>query len=146
MPATPAIHATSGSWQIVPGRALRVLVVDDNRDTVITLRALLEHEGYETTGAHDAHAAIVKIAEFDPDVVIADLAMPGKSGWDIARAMREGRTYGNDRPVMIAISGEYTKGADRILTEMSGFNYFLSKPFDPKVLLALLTPLVPQGA
>lgn len=123
-----------------------MLVVDDNRDTVITLRALLEHEGYETRGVHDAHAALAKLAEFDPDVVIADLAMPGKSGWHIAQAVRGGgKTYGADRPLMIAISGEYTQGADRILTEMSGFNYFLAKPFDPKVLLALLAPLLPQG-
>jgi DNA-binding response OmpR family regulator len=138
----PAITTSvSGPWQ-VPGRALRVLVVDDNRDTVITLRALLEHEGYETRGAHDARSALREVAQFDPDVLISDLAMPGESGWAIARSMRTANGAAPPgRPVMIAISGEYTKGSDRILTQMSGFNHFLSKPFDTNVLLALLAPL-----
>ena len=144
MPAN-VTPSTIGTTQPNAARALRVLVVDDDRDMVISLRALLEHEGYETKGAHDAARALLQLTEFDPDVVISDLAMPGRSGWDIARDMRTvGETDAPRRPLMIAISGEYTKGADRVLTQMAGFDYFLSKPFDLNVLLALLAPLRPQ--
>jgi DNA-binding response OmpR family regulator len=119
-----------------PPRAVRVLVVDDNKDIVLTLRLLLEDVGYEVSGAHDGREALVEFAGFDPDAVIADIGLPGASGWEIGRAVR--KMSEGDRPLMIAISGEYTKVSDRILTEITGFNYFLAKPFDPKVLLSLL--------
>src|SRR3954469_6021427 len=127
------------------GRA-RVLVVDDNHDIVLTLKLLLEDEGYEVRGSHDGREALVEFAEFDPDVIIADIGLPGASGWQIARAVR--KMSEGTRPLMIAISGEYTKSADRIFTEINGFNYFLSKPFDPKVLFNLLSQAQPacQGA
>src|SRR5581483_11850739 len=120
-------------------RPLRVLVVDDNKDIALTLRLLLEDEGCEVQTAHDGREALVVYADFDPDALIADIGLPGASGWEVARAIR--KIGEGERPLMIAISGEYIKGADRIMTEMSGFNYFLSKPFDPKVLVALLAPL-----
>ena len=113
--------------------------MDDNKDIVLTLSLLLEDEGCEVRTAYDGREALVVYAEFDPDAVIADIGLPGASGWEVARAIR--KIAEGERPVMIAISGEYIKGADRIMTEMSGFNYFLSKPFAPKVLVALLAPL-----
>ena len=79
---------------------------------------------------------MVAIADFDPDVVVADIQMPGLSGWQLARAVRRVAGYG--RPLLIAISGHYKAGADRVLTNMSGFNHFLPKPFDMKDLLALI--------
>src|SRR5436309_14650398 len=117
-------------------RRLRVLVVDDNQDIVLTLRLLLEDAGYEVRGSYDGRQALLDFAEFDPDAVIADIGLPGASGWEMGRAMR--RISDGDRPLMIAISGEFTRASDRVLTDMSGFNYFLAKPFDPGVLLALL--------
>ena len=46
--------------------------------------------------------------------------------------------FGPTRPTLIAVSGEYTKGADRVLMELSGFHHFLTKPCVPKILLAIL--------
>ena len=116
-------------------RALRVLVADDERDTVTTLAALLREEGYEVRSAQNGREAIAVVAEFDPDVAILDIAMPGMTGWDVARAVRKGD---EDRPLLIAISGQYVKGADKALAQMTGFNYYLVKPCDPNVLLTLL--------
>lgn len=121
----------------IPSHArLRVLVVDDNDDTVITLMLLLEDEGHEVRGVHDGKQALVEFAEFEPDVVIVDIGLPKANGWEVARAVR--KISGGAGPLMIAISGQYTKSADRVLSEMSGFNYFLSKPFDPNALMALV--------
>ena len=64
--------------------------------------------------------------------------MPGRSGWQIAKAVRKLGPYGEQRPLLIAISGRYTKGSDRILGEISGFNYQLAKPFDPSEPISLL--------
>jgi DNA-binding response OmpR family regulator len=131
---TAASAASTGE----PTRALRVLVVDDERDIVLTLLALLRDEGYEAKGVYSAADALVALAEFDPDALIVDIALPGRSGWEIARAVRKLGPYGEQRPLLIAISGRYTKGSDRILGEISGFNYQLAKPFDPTELIALL--------
>ncbi|HUQ74177.1 MAG TPA: response regulator [Burkholderiales bacterium] len=120
-------------------RVARIMVVDDEPDTVITLLELLRGEGYEAEGFGSGKAALERMAAFDPDVVISDIAMPVVSGWDVAKAVRA--SMGDRRPVLIAISGQYTKGADKALAQVKGFNYYLAKPCDPKRLLSLLGPL-----
>ena len=115
------------------------MVVDDEPDTVITLLELLRAEGYEVEGFGSGKAALARLAAFDPDVVISDIAMPHLSGWDVAKAVRE--KMGTRRPVLIAISGQYTKGGDKVLAQIKGFNYYLVKPCHPAALLALVRPL-----
>ena len=107
----------------------RVLVVDDNQDMVDSLLVLLEADGYDAKGVYSARTIIADVQKFDPDVMIMDIAMPGKSRWNAARGKR---------PMLIAVSGEYTKGADRLRAELSGFDYYLIKPCDPMVLLKLV--------
>jgi CheY-like chemotaxis protein len=127
-------------------RVIRVLIADDERDTVLTLAALLRDEGYDTKGAYSGQDALVAIGAYDPHVIIADIAMPQRNGWDIAREVRSIRSgKRRDRPLLIGISGIYNKGADRVLANMAGFNHFLSKPFDPNALLRLLPPLRPRS-
>ena len=125
-------------------RVIRILVADDNRDTVLTLMALLRDEGYDTKGAYTGHDALVAIADYEPHVIITDIDMPQRSGWDLARAVRRTQSSDRpDRPLLIAISGVFNKGADRVLGQLAGFNHFLSKPFDPNALLRLLPPVKP---
>jgi DNA-binding response OmpR family regulator len=136
---TPGIQFSAGSDERsrVP-RALRVLVADDERDTVETLAAILRDEGYELRLAYDGPGAVKGIQDFDPDVAILDIAMPGMTGWDVARAVRKNNGH---RPLLIAISGEYTKGADKALAQIAGFKHYLLKPCDPNALLALIAPI-----
>jgi len=117
-------------------RALRVLVADDEPDTVLTLIELLREEGHEAHGVRDGTEVMPAIREFDPDVVLLDIAMPGMSGWDVARKIRQ--VCGQERPLLIAISGVYKQSADQILGKLAGFNYYLAKPYDPSVLITLL--------
>src|SRR5436190_24117746 len=116
---------------------MRVLVVDDDADTVTTLLALLRNEGHEARGHGSGEAAIKALKDFDPDVVISDIAMPNVNGWALAREVR--KKMGDSRPVLIAITGQYTKSADKVLAHISGFDFYLTKPADPNVLLALVT-------
>jgi diguanylate cyclase (GGDEF)-like protein/PAS domain S-box-containing protein len=117
-------------------RRPRVLLADDERDMVLTLAELLRHEGYETRGVFKGADVVPAMEDFDPDVVLIDIAMPDQSGWDIARQIRAKR--GPDRPTLIAISGTYKQAADQTLGRLGGFNYYLAKPCDPNVLFALL--------
>jgi len=120
-------------------RVARIMVVDDEPDTVLTLLDLLRGEGYEAEGFGSGNAALDKLADFDPDVIISDIAMPQMNGWDVAKAVRG--KMGPKRPVLIAISGQYTKSADKVLAQLKGFNYYLVKPCDPQALLSLIAPL-----
>jgi CheY-like chemotaxis protein len=133
----PFLHASAGDTDgHHHARALRVLVVDDEPDTVMTLLTLLSDEGYDAKGAGSAKAALRLLEEFDPDVIISDIAMPAMNGWDLAREVR--RSMGEKRPTLIAISGQYTKGADHVLAQIAGYSCLIAKPADPKALLALL--------
>jgi CheY-like chemotaxis protein len=116
--------------------ALRVLVVDDEPDTVITLLTILRDEGYEAKGFSHPFEALRALREFDPDVVISDIAMPVMTGWDFARKVRQ--KMGDVRPMLIAISGVYQKSADKSRAATSGYEFFLSKPCDPGVVISLI--------
>jgi CheY-like chemotaxis protein len=117
-------------------RPLRVLVVDDQPDTVITLLELLRQQGYVVEGFASGREALKGVQRFEPDVVISDIAMPVPNGWDIAREVRYRK--GQDRPLLIAISGVYTNNSDQKLAHISGFDFCLTKPCDPQVLMALV--------
>ena len=133
---SPAVRARQEEDAGHPQRSLRVLVVDDNRDIVLTMMALLRMEGHDSKACYNGSDVYRAVQEYDPDVVLLDIGLPGQSGWDVAQQIRTG--IPGRRPVLIAITGEYTKAADRILAEMSGFDYYLVKPADPNVLLAVL--------
>lgn len=117
-------------------KRLRVLIVDDERDIVITLSALLADEGYEVRGVYKGLDALDAMRDFDPEVVLLDLALPDMSGWEVARRIRT--TYGDERHKLISITGRYKQGSDRVLGQMAGFDYALDKPCDPRALVALL--------
>ena len=117
-------------------RPLRVIVADDEADTVSTLTALLNDEGHDVIGVDGGAQVLSTVDAFDPDVVLLDIAMPGMSGFEIAKEIR--RKYGEIRPLLIAITGRYKKASDRMLAEIVGFNHHVVKPYDPNALLALL--------
>lgn len=76
---------------------------------------------------------------FRPDVLIADINMPGTSGFAIARELRE--RHGELAPLLIAISGVWTQTTDRVLGKSVGFDHYLLKPCDPKEVIRLIEPL-----
>lgn len=70
------------------GRRFRVLVADDNEDSANTLALLLEMSGYEVRTAYDGEAAVHLAERWPPDAAILDIRMPGRDGYEVARAMR----------------------------------------------------------
>ena len=139
---------TSASAQIVPqtspelpaGRALRILVVDDNVDAAEVLMALLEMNEHQVWAAHDGHLAIELAEQVRPDVIFLDIGMPGMSGLEVARVLRTKRHL--THIVLIALTG-WGSESDRAKSKDAGFDYHLTKPtkFDEiEDLLASLTP------
>lgn len=76
---------------------------------------------------------------FRPDVVVADINMPGESGYAVARELRD--RHGQLAPLLIAISGKWTQAADRQVGKAVGFDHYLLKPCDTRELLPLIEPL-----
>jgi DNA-binding response OmpR family regulator len=123
---------------------LRILVADDDRDTVLTLTALLREEGHEVRGVHDGNAVLATLRDFHPDALILDIAMPGPNGFDLAKRLKIARGEAT-KPLLIAMSGIYKKGSDKILVKMVGFDHFLSKPCGIDAVLDALSPLSSAG-
>lgn len=116
-------------------RKLRVLVADDERDQVATLAALLMDEGHEVREVYRGSEVTRMVREFDPDVALIDIGMPGMTGYDVARELR--LEFGKTRPVLIAVTG-WKQSSDRILARLAGFDHHVAKPFDPQALLELI--------
>ena len=123
-------------------RALRVLIADDDQDMVLSVQLLLRKESYETRGVFRGNEVLNAIWDFSPDVVLLDIGMPHMSGYEVARTLRE--RYGSARPVLIALTG-HAGIADKRLAHLAGIDHHISKPYDPPVLLALLSRFVPRA-
>jgi DNA-binding response OmpR family regulator len=129
----------SPRWSEGAGRTtLRVLVVDDDRDEVLTLVALLRDEGYDARGAYRGKDTLDLVRDFDPQAVLLDIGMPDLNGYDAARLIRS--RYGSASPLLIAVTG-WKKPSDRLLAELAGFDHHVAKPYDPRLLLSLIRPL-----
>src|SRR5687768_13039746 len=113
----------------------RVLVADDDEDTVLTLTTLLRDEGYDARGVHRGAEVLQAVFNFAPDVVLLDIGMPQMNGYEVARTLRE--RYGSARPALIAVTGR-SGSADRQQTRAAGFEYHIAKPYEPRELLRLI--------
>ena len=124
-------------------RSLRILIADDDPDTVLTLTTLLADEGHEVRSVYSGRDVMDCVIDFDPDVIVLDINLPAKSGWELARSIRE--QCGKERPMLIGISGEYKHGADRVLSQTLGFDHYLLKPYEPAELIGLIECLGYSG-
>ena len=119
-------------------RRLRILVADDERDQVATLAAILQDEGHEVRECYRGSEVLRMVRGFDPDVALVDIGMPGMSGYEVARELRQ--ELGKERPLLIAVTG-WKQSSDRILARLAGFDHHLAKPFESSALLELIAPL-----
>lgn len=116
--------------------ALRILVVDDNVDSALTLAALLSMYGHEVCTAHDGLDALEEMSRFKPDVAILDIGMPKMNGYSVAKHIRS--RSNETQPLLIAVTG-WGQDEDRRRSKAAGFDHHLVKPVDPAALSALLS-------
>jgi len=133
-----AVSAVPNEGEGAARNALRVLVVDDERDEVLTLVALLRDEGYEARGAYRGKEVLDLVRKFDPHAVLLDIGLPDLNGYEAARQIRS--RYGSASPLLVAVTG-WKKASDRMLAEMAGFDHHVAKPYDPQLLISLLKSL-----
>jgi len=114
---------------------LKVAVVEDSRDTANSLCMLLEAMGHESRAAYSGPEGLKLIQEWQPDIVLSDIGLPGLNGLDLAQEVR--RNPRTSRVCLIGISG-YGSEEDRRRASAAGFDHYLVKPADPDDLQKLL--------
>lgn len=143
MTASPPHASTEQPEESSPlKRALRVIVADDERDSVAMLSWLLIQGGIQVREVYRGDAVLDRVREFSPDAILLDIGMPGMTGLDVARKLKA--TYGDRCPLLIAVTG-WDKGADRVIGKIAGFNHYVTKPYDPNQIISLLKRLEPAG-
>lgn len=113
----------------------RILVVDDNPDTLSTLAVLLRLCGHEVHVASDGHNAIQQALRLVPDMVLLDIGLPGLDGFAVAQRLRMEPHLAGMR--IIALTANGTE-ADRHRSVEVGIDQYLLKPVDPVFLESLL--------
>jgi signal transduction histidine kinase len=127
-PSAP-VHAESEQG------SLRILVVDDNQDSAISMTLLLELQGHEVHVAHAGPAALRVASDKRPDVILLDIGMPGMNGYEVAKQLRAQHEFADT--LLVAITG-YGRASDVKQTQSAGFDYHLVKPVDYEKLQAVL--------
>jgi len=124
----------------LPLAAHNILIVDDARDSAFVLRRLLETVGQTVRTASDGFSALEEAGRERPDIVISDIAMPGMSGYDLARELRQLPGLNDVR--LVALTG-YGQDEDRRKAFEAGFDYHLVKPVSLDALRDLLRSVLP---
>lgn len=119
----------------MPGDRPVVLVVDDEEDVVVLCRVNLEFEGYEVIEAVDGEDALVKAREHRPDVVLLDVMLPGRDGWEVLAAIKADPDL-HDTPVVLLTARMLDD--DQIRGWSSGAADYVTKPFSPLTLSQVL--------
>ena len=120
----------------------RILVADDNVDSVDSLGLLLEFLGNEVTTANDGQTALEVAETFRPDVILLDIGMPKLNGYESCRRIRE-RPWGKST-ILIALTG-WGQAEDKRRSKEAGFDHHMVKPVDLSALEKLLAGLPPKA-
>lgn len=119
---------------------MRVLVLDDNPDTLRSLELVLQHGGFETASALSGKDALALQNEKPVDVLITDILMPDVDGMEIIDEFRS--RWPHVRIIAISGGGEMVKGDYLSIATQIGADLTLRKPVDPEQLLQLLADMV----
>lgn len=112
------------------GDRVRVLVVDDDVDTIGSAAMVLRLQGYDVETASTGQGAVEQTARFQPEIAMIDLAMPGMDGYEAARQIQ--RLALPKPPVLVAISG-WAHADARLKSAEAGFDLHLGKPVEPQL-------------
>jgi DNA-binding response OmpR family regulator len=112
-----------------------VLIADDDLEILNLTRNLLRRRGFQVLEAQNGDEAMQKLLESRPDLVILDVMMPGQTGWEVCRSIRETEPLKNTGVIMLTGVGERM---NEMTSPLYGADAFLDKPFEFDALDALV--------
>jgi len=124
-----------------PLEGRRILIVENDSDTLQMLRFVLEQNGAHVAATDTVSAALKEFECQSPEVILADIAMPGLNGYALITEVRRLDAERGNHTKAIAVTAFATE-RDRQLAESSGFEGYITKPFDPRALVETVAQLI----
>ena len=122
---------------------MRILIADDEPSIVTAVEFLLRREGFEVETARDGTEALERIAASRPDLVVLDVMMPQKSGYEVCRTIREREEWRDIKIIMLSAKG---RDAEVIKGMTLGADVYVTKPFSTRELMSRVRALLEQPA
>lgn len=116
-----------------------ILVVDDDPEILAMLTTRLGHRGYNVSSAVDGHGAIEQAKKAKPALVLLDVMMPGKSGWEVARALKQDPATQDIKIVMVTAIGAQV---NELTSPLYGADAHIDKPFEFEKLERVISELL----
>ena len=143
-----AATATATTTTMATTRAGRILIVEDESNILEALSFILSRAGWDVRGHGKGESALAEVARLSPDILVLDVMLPGRSGFDILRELRADTATAQLPVLMLTAKGQ---AKDRELAMALGANAFLTKPFSNTELLEVVAqmssaPHAPGGA
>lgn len=113
----------------------RLLVVDDEPNLLLAVAAVLRDEGFDVTTVRSGREALVSVAQSAPDLIVSDVRMPGMDGFELARRLRATANFALI-PIVFLTAKDETE--DRVEGFRAGVDVYLTKPFEPDELVAVI--------
>lgn len=121
----------------------RILIADDEPNIVISVEFLLKREGYLVSVAHDGEEALAKLRSERPDLVVLDVMMPKKTGFEVCQELRADASLKDVRVLMLTAKGRDTEVAKGLAL---GADAYMTKPFSTAELVARVKSMLAQPA
>ncbi|HKQ76212.1 MAG TPA: PAS domain S-box protein [Blastocatellia bacterium] len=122
---------------------VRVLLVEDNPDTLDMLRFIFRERGAEVIAASSVDEALEALENWRPDALVSDIAMPDRDGYDLIQEIRSREPEQGGLIPAVAVTA-YTRAEDRVRALAAGFQMHVAKPIDPDELIAVVASLTGQ--
>lgn len=119
----------------------KVLIVDDDPNIVVTLEYLMQKEGYQVATAQDGEDGLTQATAFHPDLILLDVVMPKKSGYEVCQALRSEAGQTHTKILMLSARSRDTDIAKGLAL---GANAYMTKPFSTKDLTARVHSLLQE--
>ena len=122
--------------------AWKILIADDEPNIVISLEFLLKREGYEVVVAHDGAEALAGVRSERPDMLILDVMMPLRNGFEVCQDLRQDPEFKDLRIMMLTAKGRDTEVSKGLAL---GADVYMTKPFSTRELIAKVKALIDRA-